>query len=264
MPFSNIVKEDSLVRSRRCCCLCNEFSGTYVNVHHIVLESEGGPNTPNTIENSIVLCLKCHGEVGHYNEQHPIGNKYTSSELIRQRDEWWDWCKNNPNVPLPKYPISISPSVLGLPSGAWHKKGLLYIYNQTDRFYYQIWIKISIDEIQPREISVKPISEHEGLTLHANSIDIRTASYCVDCVDQSSKNTIYLVINSLEPHTTNSYEVSHTLSKPLSNGKSLYFTVASFSETPSDMFESAGKAAMTFIPPENLTAISFRQHLRRN
>ena len=78
MPFPYIVKEEALVKSRRCCCVCNEFAGLYTNVHHIIPESQHGTST---IDNAIVLCLRCHGEVGHYNNKHPIGNKYTASDV---------------------------------------------------------------------------------------------------------------------------------------------------------------------------------------
>jgi hypothetical protein len=71
----------------------------YTNVHHIQPEADGGPNT---IENAIVLCLRCHGEAGHYNPKHPIGTKYSPAELRRHRDEWWEWCRKNPAAPLPK------------------------------------------------------------------------------------------------------------------------------------------------------------------
>jgi len=99
MPFPLKAREEALVRSRRCCCVCREFAGLYTNVHHIQPEADGGPNT---IENAIVLCLRCHGEAGHYNPRHPIGTKYSPAELQRHRDEWWEWCKQNSAAPLPK------------------------------------------------------------------------------------------------------------------------------------------------------------------
>jgi hypothetical protein len=62
-----------------------------VNVHHILPEADGGPNT---LDNAIVLCLKCHAEAGHYNPRHPLGVKYSPSELRRHRDEWWKYCES--------------------------------------------------------------------------------------------------------------------------------------------------------------------------
>lgn len=93
MPFPLKVKEDALVNSARRCCLCREFAGVATNVHHIIPEADGGPDT---LENAIVLCLKCHADVGHYNPRHPIGNKYSPTELRRHRDEWWRICREPP------------------------------------------------------------------------------------------------------------------------------------------------------------------------
>lgn len=91
MPFSKPVREEALVRSQRHCCVCHEFVGRSINVHHIQQECDGGPNT---LENAIVLCLRCHAEAGHFNVKHPMGTSYSPKELIRHRDNWWDSCTN--------------------------------------------------------------------------------------------------------------------------------------------------------------------------
>lgn len=90
MPFSQGIKEEALIASARRCCVCHDFAGRAVNVHHIEQEADGGRNI---IENAIVLCLRCHSEAGHYNPRHPIGIKYSPSELIRHRDNWWQQVK---------------------------------------------------------------------------------------------------------------------------------------------------------------------------
>lgn len=86
MPFSKKVREEALVKSGRYCCICHIHAGRDAEVHHIVQEADGGRNT---LDNAIVLCSKCHGEAGHYNPRHPRGTKYSPSELLRHRDEWW-------------------------------------------------------------------------------------------------------------------------------------------------------------------------------
>lgn len=107
MPFSKPIREESLVRSHRYCCVCHEFSGRDVNVHHIIQESDGGPNT---LDNAIVLCLRCHSEAGHYNSRHPLGAKYSPEELRRHRDQWWEQCANNP-VFVVKPPVEDLPDL---------------------------------------------------------------------------------------------------------------------------------------------------------
>lgn len=91
MPFSRTIREEALVKAQRHCCVCHEFAGRSVNVHHIRQESQGGENT---LENAIVLCLRCHAEAGHFNPQHPLGTKYSPSELTKHRDIWHEACLN--------------------------------------------------------------------------------------------------------------------------------------------------------------------------
>jgi hypothetical protein len=50
------------------------------------MESKGGEST---FDNCIPLCFNCHAEAGHYNNNHPKGTKYSSAELRRHRDSWY-------------------------------------------------------------------------------------------------------------------------------------------------------------------------------
>jgi hypothetical protein len=97
MSFPDSVREESLVKSHRRCCVCHEFAGRSINVHHIIQEADGGPNI---LENSIALCLRCHAEAGHFNSRHSLGTKYSLNELRRHRDQWWDHCTKNPEEPV--------------------------------------------------------------------------------------------------------------------------------------------------------------------
>ncbi len=114
MPFSKTVRETALVKSGRYCCICYQFSGRDVNVHHIIQEADGGVNT---LDNAIVLCSRCHGEVGHYNPRHPLGTKYSPNELRRHRDKWWAYCENHDEALCPKgseMPFDSIPDAKGL------------------------------------------------------------------------------------------------------------------------------------------------------
>ena len=84
--WSQKVKEDALVACRRKCCVCHMFCGRNIELHHIVMESKGGEST---FDNCIPLCFNCHAEAGHYNNNHPKGTKYSSAELKRHRDNWY-------------------------------------------------------------------------------------------------------------------------------------------------------------------------------
>jgi hypothetical protein len=97
MPFPRDVRDIALVKSHRRCCVCHEFGGRSVNVHHIIQEADGGANT---LENAICLCLRCHAEAGHFNSRHPMGTKYSPKELKAHRDQWWEHCLSHPDEPL--------------------------------------------------------------------------------------------------------------------------------------------------------------------
>jgi hypothetical protein len=264
MPFPNTVKEEALVRSRRCCCICNEFAGLYTNVHHIIPENQGGSNT---LDNAIVLCLRCHGEVGHYYDKHPIGNKYSATELIKHRDNWWQWCETNPSVPLPKNPISVSPSSINFRNGEWLTKSLLNIYNKENQFYYQVWVKIGIesDAVQFNDIGIELVRGHDDLKLRAGFVEM-SASICrMHCIDEAGKRAIFLIFNSLEPHGIYTFEISQLKSYQRTDTDShcLRFTLSSFSLEPQISAESSDKAYFTFTPPENFKALGLSLLLRR-
>jgi len=97
MPFPRDIRDIALVKSHRRCCVCHEFGGRSVNVHHIIQEADGGANT---IDNAICLCFRCHAEAGHFNSRHPLGTKYSPSELKAHRDQWWEHCLSHPEEPL--------------------------------------------------------------------------------------------------------------------------------------------------------------------
>ena len=97
MPFPPSVRKEVLVKSHRRCCVCHDFGGRSLNVHHIIQEADGGPNT---LENAICLCLRCHAEAGHFNSRHPLGTKYSPEELRAHRDQWWDHCLQHPDEPF--------------------------------------------------------------------------------------------------------------------------------------------------------------------
>jgi hypothetical protein len=86
MSFPPDVAEDLLIKSARHCCLCRQFKGQKIEVHHIKPEAQGGPSTA---DNGIPICFDCHADVESYNAQHPRGRKYRHSELKRLRDEWF-------------------------------------------------------------------------------------------------------------------------------------------------------------------------------
>lgn len=92
MGFSKGIKNLMLVAAARHCCVCHRYNGVGVEVHHIVQEANGGPNT---YENAIALCFDCHAAAGHYNARHPRGTKYSPDELRLARKIWLEMVEKN-------------------------------------------------------------------------------------------------------------------------------------------------------------------------
>jgi hypothetical protein len=86
MAFHPPISDRLLVRAARCCCLCQQFKGSKMEIHHIVQEADGGGDDE---DNGIPLCFDCHAEVNAYNVRHPRGRKYTPAELRQHRDHWF-------------------------------------------------------------------------------------------------------------------------------------------------------------------------------
>ncbi len=80
MPFSEHIKLKVKRRAAFRCCRCQTIG---VDVHHIVPESEGGPNTFN---NAAPLCQNCHNQIGH--------NTTKRKEIRQMRDWWYEVCGN--------------------------------------------------------------------------------------------------------------------------------------------------------------------------
>ncbi|MGO9020866.1 MAG: HNH endonuclease [Syntrophobacteraceae bacterium] len=78
--FHPSVVESVLIKCRRHCCVCGQWCGQKIEVHHI------GSSDDDSEDNAIALCFDCHADVGHYNPKHPKGRKYSISELKKLRD----------------------------------------------------------------------------------------------------------------------------------------------------------------------------------
>ena len=83
-PFSDEAKKKVLLWSDRHCCLCEKSCGVDIVVAHL--------NEPedNSLDNAIPLCYDCHGKIGRYNPDHPIGTKYKIEELKTRREQIYE------------------------------------------------------------------------------------------------------------------------------------------------------------------------------
>jgi len=258
MPFSKSIKEEALLNSRRCCCICHKFVGVYTNVHHIIQEASGGPNT---LKNAVVLCLRCHGEVGHYNPKHPIGNKYSKEELRKHRDRWWIYCEEHPTKALPSRPISISPNSFRLVAGEWKTKFVLKISNQSDEVLYSVAVKlfIRVDDIAVKDIKIEPQKKESDLSHDiGDGYEFSSDILRLNGNDPLGNEISVIYIHSIDPREVLSFLVTNESSKaPAPQHKHhAVFTLLGYSEEPSEMLTQENQASILFHNYENWTVRS--------
>ena len=80
MPFSESLKAQVRKKAHLRCCLCKSLG---VEVHHIIPESEDGPDRQ---ENAVPLCPSCHETYG----ANPQKRKF----IREARDLWYEICEN--------------------------------------------------------------------------------------------------------------------------------------------------------------------------
>ena len=85
-PFSDKDKIKMLLWGDRHCCLCGKTCDTNIVIHHI---RKTGRNLSD-IDNGIPLCFDCHGRIGSYNLEHPVGTSYRIEEIKRRRDQIYE------------------------------------------------------------------------------------------------------------------------------------------------------------------------------
>lgn len=78
MAFSDRLIQKVRKQAHFCCCLCHSL---WVEVHHIIPQADGGPDTE---ENAAPLCPSCHEAYG--------GNPAKRKFIREVRDFWYEIC----------------------------------------------------------------------------------------------------------------------------------------------------------------------------
>jgi hypothetical protein len=78
VPFPEAIAKEARQRAHYQCCLCKALG---VEIHHIVPQAEGGPDT---LENAAPLCPSCHETYG----ANPVKRKF----IREARDFWFGIC----------------------------------------------------------------------------------------------------------------------------------------------------------------------------
>lgn len=80
LPFTEAIKKEARKRAHFKCVMCRDVP--FVEVHHIIPESEDGPNT---LDNAAALCAGCHDAYGN--------NPDKRKQIREARDQWYEICK---------------------------------------------------------------------------------------------------------------------------------------------------------------------------
>lgn len=91
MGFSEKVQAEALAACERRCCICHNFCGTKMALHHIVQSADG---RDDSFDNCIPLCLNCHEDMGKPDPRHVTGKHYSERELKLHRDNWYESVRN--------------------------------------------------------------------------------------------------------------------------------------------------------------------------
>jgi hypothetical protein len=80
MAFSEKIKLLAKQKAAFRCCLCHK---PFVEIHHIIPQAEGGPDS---LDNAAPLCSSCHDLYG--------GNPEKRKIIRQMRDYWWELMEN--------------------------------------------------------------------------------------------------------------------------------------------------------------------------
>lgn len=107
MVFNRSNADQLLVACHRRCCICHRFCGVKMELHHIDPSGSGGGDN---IDNAIPVCFECHAEIQLYNDAHPRGRRFHSSELLAHKEQWLRICRESPGALLgPQSPLDVGP-----------------------------------------------------------------------------------------------------------------------------------------------------------
>lgn len=101
MAIPEAAAADVLVKCARHCCICRRRDPLHLQVHHIILVSEGGTDDP---DNLIAVCLTCHCDV--HTKVH-FTRSFTAAELKGHRDAVYALVAQG-KLPFPEVPGAVA------------------------------------------------------------------------------------------------------------------------------------------------------------
>ncbi len=178
--------------------MCREFAGRDNQVHHIVPEADGGPDS---IDNAISLCSKCHTEASHYNPRQPMGTKYSPDELRRFRDELWQLAEEHRVGQLIRGSVGVSPSKIEISLINLEASHALKIFNSTPRAIADVQISLTVcsGALRAADLRISPDDSDDIETLATGAVEIDLGTVGVCGTDDFGREALLIDMRNIAP-----------------------------------------------------------------
>lgn len=163
MSFTEKLKDKVRKKSHYQCCVCKEL---FIDIHHIIPESENGPDD---IDNAAPLCAKCHRQ---------FGNNPDHRKTIRgMRDLWYKICKtrykDNYSQPIFEKLDSLGQEIIAIKDDKVKESAILEdikkeICKLRDKEQENIKSSSSVEEIQSESITATKLGSGVHANVHCN------------------------------------------------------------------------------------------------
>ncbi len=153
--------------------------------------------------------------------------------------------------------LVVSPEVIELGKGDWKAKCDFSIHNPTDAFFYGLWLKLTInsESLSYVDFEVIPPNNLPSTWFQAEHARVNSSLVRLDGVDPSGKESIYLLLETLAPKMTYTFELVNISANDLpSSAHSANFSILKYSSEPLSKMQGDVSGFMKIgSPPENIS-----------
>ena len=153
--------------------------------------------------------------------------------------------------------LVVSPEVIDLGKGDWKAKCQFSIHNPTDVFFYGLWLKLSInsESLSCVDFEVIPPNNLPSTLFQVENGSVNLSLVRLDGIDPSGKESIYLILDTLAPGMTYTFELVNNSTNDLpSSVHSANFSILKYSSKPFSKMQGDVSGFMKIgSPPENFS-----------
>lgn len=156
-----------------------------------------------------------------------------------------------------KQDLVVSPEIIELGKGDWKAKCPFNIHNPTDAFFYGLWLKLTInsESLSYVDFEVIPPNNLPSTWFQAEHARVNSSLVRLDGVDSSGKESIYLLLETLAPKMTYTFELVNISANDLpSSAQSANLSILKYSSKPLSKMQGDVSGFMKIgSPPENFS-----------